>query len=578
MLKLLISGATALMSLGAVSGFLGQEAAPAQEAPKLVEGQAVVEDLRVVSVDNDPAEPIRSAYVILRQLRSERLEDRPRELTDRAAELYRAAVKLHGEGNLVVARRYGTAALNAARAVELARIARQAEGQDDDLPPPPPVQVKILRGNHVIELEKLESLPGLPPVLGEGDDDEGEATKEEPDEVNIIGLPNGKAEVRVYIQKKEGEKAEASEGKAEAKVILRAAPNLEAGSHTIHVQPKVFVQRLPGQQGEAAQQKRSFHVEIPGGPAMGNIYFRNVAPMQANNFARWHLADGPAQARIELRSAYDQIKAARESAGDDEGAGVYLDAAKDLYNAARRDAQAGRNARAAELARAARSLARVPELLKKIEEGDDEAEDKAEETRQESRIFVVPGPDQGEDVVRVRPRIEIRKRVRTPDGKETEEVEVKEIDPAHVARLIPRGDDQAQDDQDDAGPLVGIGVAIEAEDGAYIVRDVIPDSPAAEEGKLKKGDRLIGVKTDDETVEFEGKELVEVVKLIRGKAGTEIRLVVRPEGADEDRVVALTRRELKLPESEAARVPGVEALPRLASPAAVGEIPPALDD
>jgi hypothetical protein len=66
--------------------------------------------------------------------------------------------------------------------------------------------------------------------------------------------------------------------------------------------------------------------------------------------------------RHDLRRAYDRITDLRDEAkGDD--ARFYVDAARDLYNAARRDAQAGRTERAGELAKAAEALTHVPEHL-----------------------------------------------------------------------------------------------------------------------------------------------------------------------------------------------------------------------
>ena len=49
--------------------------------------------------------------------------------------------------------------------------------------------------------------------------------------------------------------------------------------------------------------------------------------------------------------------------GPDADAKFYLDAARDLYNAARRDVEAGREERAGELARAAEAMTHVPEHL-----------------------------------------------------------------------------------------------------------------------------------------------------------------------------------------------------------------------
>jgi hypothetical protein len=71
-------------------------------------------------------------------------------------------------------------------------------------------------------------------------------------------------------------------------------------------------------------------------------------------------ADG-AQARRDLRHAYDRIRELDDDTGAE--AKFYLDAARDLYNAARRDVQADRNERGGELAKAAEALTHVPEHL-----------------------------------------------------------------------------------------------------------------------------------------------------------------------------------------------------------------------
>jgi len=65
--------------------------------------------------------------------------------------------------------------------------------------------------------------------------------------------------------------------------------------------------------------------------------------------------------RRDLRRAHERIVDLRDSDGAD--AKFYFGASKDLYNAARSDAEAGRTERAGELARAAEALTHVPEHL-----------------------------------------------------------------------------------------------------------------------------------------------------------------------------------------------------------------------
>jgi len=66
--------------------------------------------------------------------------------------------------------------------------------------------------------------------------------------------------------------------------------------------------------------------------------------------------------RRDLRHAHDRIQDGRDDEAGAEGK-FYLDAARDLYRAARRDAEAGRDDRAGELARAAEAMTHVPEHL-----------------------------------------------------------------------------------------------------------------------------------------------------------------------------------------------------------------------
>jgi hypothetical protein len=74
------------------------------------------------------------------------------------------------------------------------------------------------------------------------------------------------------------------------------------------------------------------------------------------------------QVRRDLNRSYDRIIEA--SAGDPApGAGFYLKASRDLYSAARRDLEAGRDERGGELARAAEAMTHVVEHLGHVADG-----------------------------------------------------------------------------------------------------------------------------------------------------------------------------------------------------------------
>ncbi|MGC8769983.1 MAG: carboxy terminal-processing peptidase [Brevinematia bacterium] len=82
------------------------------------------------------------------------------------------------------------------------------------------------------------------------------------------------------------------------------------------------------------------------------------------------------------------------------------------------------------------------------------------------------------------------------------------------------------------GSFEGIGAQLR-EDGEYIkVQEIIPGGPAAKQKLLKAGDIILKVGQGNATpVDVVNMPVNEVVRLIRGKAGTEVRLTVRkPDG------------------------------------------------
>ncbi|MCI0537500.1 MAG: protein kinase [Verrucomicrobiales bacterium] len=99
----------------------------------------------------------------------------------------------------------------------------------------------------------------------------------------------------------------------------------------------------------------------------------------------------------------------------------------------------------------------------------------------------------------------------------------------------------------------GIGVAFTQRDGHIIVGKVLPNAPAARDGRLKAGDRVMCVEEEgQEYVQLDGMTLAEALKLIRGKEGGPITLHVVPQGKTiEERIqIKLTREQLPLSEAE----------------------------
>jgi carboxyl-terminal processing protease len=80
---------------------------------------------------------------------------------------------------------------------------------------------------------------------------------------------------------------------------------------------------------------------------------------------------------------------------------------------------------------------------------------------------------------------------------------------------------------------VGIGASLQLIDDHVTVMNVIPGGPAAVSGAIKVNDRITGVAQGKagELVDVVGWRLDDVVQLIRGPAGTVVRLSVLPAGA-----------------------------------------------
>ncbi|HOM17911.1 MAG TPA: carboxy terminal-processing peptidase [Thermoguttaceae bacterium] len=101
--------------------------------------------------------------------------------------------------------------------------------------------------------------------------------------------------------------------------------------------------------------------------------------------------------------------------------------------------------------------------------------------------------------------------------------------------------------------LEGIGASLQYEDGYTKVHKIIPGGAADKDGRLKVGDRIVGVGQgkDGEIVDVVDMKLSDVVDLIRGKKGTVVRLKVIPADAGEQKIIEITRAKIELKDSEA---------------------------
>ncbi|MBB5942709.1 carboxy terminal-processing peptidase [Xanthomonas sp. 3307] len=104
--------------------------------------------------------------------------------------------------------------------------------------------------------------------------------------------------------------------------------------------------------------------------------------------------------------------------------------------------------------------------------------------------------------------------------------------------------------------LEGIGAQLQKQDDLVVIREVIPGGPAALDGTLKPGDRIVGVgqgKTGP-VEDVIGWRIDDVVAKIRGDKDTQVRLEYIPAEAGVDgkhRQVLLTRQKVRLAEQAA---------------------------
>ena len=104
--------------------------------------------------------------------------------------------------------------------------------------------------------------------------------------------------------------------------------------------------------------------------------------------------------------------------------------------------------------------------------------------------------------------------------------------------------------------LEGIGAVLQSRDEYTVIREVVVGSPAGLSGKLKVGDRIVGVAQGDagSFTEVLGWRIDDVVQLIRGAKDSTVRLDVLPADAGTDgkhTQVSLVRKKISMEEQSA---------------------------
>jgi carboxyl-terminal processing protease len=96
--------------------------------------------------------------------------------------------------------------------------------------------------------------------------------------------------------------------------------------------------------------------------------------------------------------------------------------------------------------------------------------------------------------------------------------------------------------------LVGIGAILTDKDGYCEIHELVPGGPAEKSGIVHPGDKIIGVgQADGDIVDVVGAKLRKTVNMIRGTAGTPVRLLIVPANdPGGKKTITLTREEIKL--------------------------------
>ncbi len=123
---------------------------------------------------------------------------------------------------------------------------------------------------------------------------------------------------------------------------------------------------------------------------------------------------------------------------------------------------------------------------------------------------------------------------------------------AHTSYLSPRRAERFKVDMN--LELEGIGAVLQPVDEFTVIRSLVPGGPADKTDELKPEDKIIGVAQGDEDfVDVVGWRLDDVVDLIKGKKGTEVRLqVVRGDSSiSNSKIVPIIRDKVRLEQKAA---------------------------
>ena len=103
--------------------------------------------------------------------------------------------------------------------------------------------------------------------------------------------------------------------------------------------------------------------------------------------------------------------------------------------------------------------------------------------------------------------------------------------------------------------LCGVGAVLQMDEGALKIVEVMPGGPMDRDGRVKEGDRIVGVKQQDgEMEDITWRPMKKSIRKIRGPKGTKVTLEILPRGdatGATRKMVDLVRDEIKLEDQAA---------------------------
>src|SRR5262249_23349161 len=101
--------------------------------------------------------------------------------------------------------------------------------------------------------------------------------------------------------------------------------------------------------------------------------------------------------------------------------------------------------------------------------------------------------------------------------------------------------------------LEGVGALLGQDDGVTSFKEIVPGGVIAKDGRIKVGDKIIAVGQGEsgEMVDVEGLRISQVVRQVRGKAGTKVRRESQPASSKTRVPYPLTRPRMELEDGKA---------------------------